>query len=165
MLVLKTLLLIFLNKWWRKSTGSQVPGYQGPISDLKPVHNLPYPWGLDSSTTSHRVKSAIYSSLPKAQTPLSSTHWNHLLYLPVLTSAWCKIFLWRIFYGGKGGEGGTPGQNKQSLLKHKSFPELFSLISTGFLESRDDRKQEQTYCLNKCLLTPVSTALSGSSRR
>ena len=34
---------------------------------------------------------------------------------------------------------GTPGQNELSLLKHKGFPELSSLISTGFLESRDDR--------------------------
>ena len=34
---------------------------------------------------------------------------------------------------------GTPGQNELNLLKHKGFPELSSLISTGFLESRDDR--------------------------
>jgi len=70
-----------------------------------------------------------------------------------------------IFCGGKGGERGTPGQSELSLLKHKGFPELSSPISTGFLESRDDRKQELTHCLNKCPLTPTSTALSGSSRR
>ena len=34
---------------------------------------------------------------------------------------------------------GTPGQNELSILKHKRFPELSSLISTGFLESRDER--------------------------
>ena len=38
MSVLKTLFLIFLNKRWRKSTGSQVPSYQDPFSDLKPIH-------------------------------------------------------------------------------------------------------------------------------
>ena len=93
------------------------------------------------------------------------THWKHLLYFPVLTSLQCKISLRWTFCGGKGGEGGTPGQNELSLLKHKGFPELSSLISTGFLERRNDIKQAQTHCWNKCLLTPASTALSGSSRR
>ena len=105
---------------------------------------------------------AIYPSLPKAWTPLSYTHWKQLLYFPVLTSSWCKISLWWVFCGGKGG---TPGQSELSLLEHKGFPELSSLISTGFLESRDDRKQDQTHSSNKCLLTLASTALSGSSRR
>ena len=30
---------------------------------------------------------AIYPSFAKAWTPLSSTHWKHLLYFPVLTSS------------------------------------------------------------------------------
>ena len=107
----------------------------------------------------------INPSLPQALTPLSSTHWKHLLYFPVLTSSWCKISLGWIFCGRKGWERGSPGQSELRLLKHKGFPELFPLISTGFLGSRDDRKQEQTHCSNKCLLTPASTALSGSSRR
>ena len=77
----------------------------------------------------------MYPSLPKAWTPLSYTHWKQLLYFPVLTSSWCKISLWWIFCGGKGG---TPGQSELSL-QHKGFPELSSLISTGFLESRDDK--------------------------
>ena len=44
----------------------------------------------------------------------------------------------------------------------RGFPELSSPISTGFLESRDDRIQKQTHCSNKCLLTPGSTVLSGN---
>ena len=124
-----------------------------------------HPQCLDPSTASSRGTFAIYPSLPKAQTPLASTHYKYLLYFPIWTSTWCKISLWWIFCGGKGGEGGTPGQSELSLLKHKGFPELSSLISTGFLENRNDRKQEQTHCWNKCLLTPASTVLSGSSRR
>ena len=62
-------------------------------------------------------------------------------------------------------EGGTPGQRELSLLEHKGFPELPSLIPIGFLERRNYIKQVQTHCSNKCLLTSASTALSGSSRR
>ena len=136
--------------WFKNFTSSFLSLGSGSI------HNV---WIHQVQVTGEFV---MYPSLPKAWTPLSYTHWKQLLYFPVLTSSWCKISLWWIFCGGKGG---TPGQSELSLLEHKGFPEPSSLISTGFLESRDDRKQEQTHCSNKCLLTLASTELSGSSRR
>ena len=66
-------------------------------------------------------ESVIYPSLPKAWTPLSSTHWKNLLYFPILTSSWCKISLWWIFCGGKKREGGTPEQTELSLAQRLSW--------------------------------------------
>ena len=40
----------------------------------------------------------------------------------------------------KEGRGGRDTRTKLSLLKHKDLPELSSLISTGFLERRNDRQ-------------------------
>ena len=168
MSVLKNSLLMCLQQMTKEKNWQPITRLPSPTLWLKNFTSSFLSLGsgsiqcLDSSSASNRGEFAMYPSLPKAQTPLSYTHWKHLLYFPVLTSSGCKISLWWIFCGGKGG---TPGQSELSLLKHKGFPELSSLISTGFLESRDDRKQEQTHCSNKCLLTPASTALSGSSRR
>ena len=118
------------------------------------------------STASSRRKSVIHTSLPK----------DRLHSPPHPGSTFCIFLSWPhhdqnfstmefLFCRMKGRERETPGQSQLSLLKHKGFPELFSLIFNRFVESRSNRKQEQTHSSNKCLLTSASTALSGSSRR
>ena len=168
MSVLKNSLLMCLQQMTKEKNWQPITRLPSPTLWFKNLTSsfLSLESGSIHSVWIHQVQVteefSMYPSLPKAWTPLSYTHWKQLLYFPVLTSSWCKISLWWIFCGGKGG---TPGQSELSLLEHKGFSELSSLISTGFLESRHDRKQEQTHCSNKCLLTLASTALSGLSRR
>ena len=152
-------------KWWRKRTASQVPGYQDLISDLKTVYHLSYSLGLDPSTAICRGESAIYPSLPKARTPLVSTEWKHLLYCPLLTSWRYKISLQWIFCGRK--RRGEGHQGRMSWISWSTKAFLSSLLWSlqGSWKAEMIETQEQTHRLNKCLLTPASTELNGSSRR
>ena len=137
-----------------------LPGYWDPISDLKTVHNLPYSWGLGSPTVSSYQLHVAVGNL--SSIPNSLKHVSGLLILEAPSVFSCPDLimiqnfsmmdrLWREGKGDKAHEG------KISWVS--------SLISTGVLESRDYRKQEQTHCSNKCLLTSASTVLSRSSRK
>ena len=118
-----------------------------------PIHCPSYPWCLDSATTNSRGKSAIYPSLPKAQTPLSSTQWKHLLYFPVLTSAWCKISLWWIFCEGKGGEREIPG--RVSWVSQSTKASLSSLswsVQSSWKAEMIDNRSKLTVWTSACWL-------------
>jgi len=68
--------------------------------------------------------------------------------------------LWR-WGRGEGRQGGRSPVSGSTDAFLSSLP--WTCRDPG--SSRHDRTQEQTHCSNKCLLTPASTALSGSSRR
>ena len=125
-----------------------------------PIHHRSYPWGLDSATTSSRGKSAIYPSLPKAQTPLSCTHWKYLLYFPVLTSVWCKVSLWWIFCEGKREEKETPGRASWVSQSTKAF--LSSLpwsLQSSWEAEMIENKSKLTVRTSACwLLHPLHWA-------
>ena len=86
MSVLKTSLLMCLQHMMEEKDWHQVTRLPSPTL----IYNF-YIALLIPGVWIHQLQvmgePAIYPSFAKAWTPLSSTHWKHLLYFPVLTSS------------------------------------------------------------------------------
>lgn len=130
-------------------------------SDLKTVNLPPNFWGLNPSTVSGFLLQVAGGNLPSIPHSLRTDFTVlHTLEAPSVFSyldlIMIKISQRWIFCRMKGR--GTPRQSQLSLLKHKAFPELFSLIGSWKAEVIGNRSKLTVQTSACWLLRPLRWA-------